>query len=72
MNFLDEINAARVLEGDIHNDHVRFQVVDRLQSALIIFGFPADEQIVFLIDELRKTMPEDGMIIDNEDSVFFG
>jgi hypothetical protein len=39
---------------------------------LIIFRFPADEQIVFLVDELRKTMPENGMIIDNEDSVFAG
>jgi hypothetical protein len=67
VQLLDEVDAAHVLQGDVHDHHVRLQVVNRLPRAVVVLRLAADLQVALLVYELGQAVPEDGVVVHDED-----
>ena len=57
------------VQGDIHDDHVRLDLLDRPHGLGRILGMAADLQVLLLIDQLCKALANDGMVVHDENAV---
>ena len=59
----DQIAAAAVLERQVHNRKVRGKPIHSFDRRWRILGLAAENQVFLLIDQLRKPLSQQGMIV---------
>ena len=68
MDIFDQLDAVGVFEGDVHDDQAglaRFNHFDRLVA---VFGFGADAQVGFAVNDLGEPFAHQGMIVDQQNA----
>src|SRR6266699_128290 len=65
---LDQINARRILQRNIHNRHIRLGLGDGLQSLRRRFAFATNREIRLLVDQVRQPFPNQRMIVHQKNA----
>ena len=67
---LDNIQAIGILQRYVDDGKVGRSVTTDLQGLLHVLGFAADDHVELVIDELRETFANEGMILNNNHALF--
>ena len=63
---LEQIQAIRPVQRNIHDHQIRLQLVDPAQGRTGFLGVAANGEIRFAIDQQRQSLADDRMIVHDE------